>query len=241
VRRRFFVDKFENQRAVLEGEQAHHLGVVLRAQTGQLYELSDGSRVFLGRVEQALRERVEFALLEELPAAEPMLNVTLFLAIVKFDAFEWAIEKATELGVSEIFPLAAERSEKGLVAAAGKRAPRWSKIIFEAAQQSRRVKLPQLRALSKIEDAFTGVSGDALRLFLSEREDVPPLRRVLADTKPTTEVVLAIGPEGGWTDEEAELAHKAGFRKASLGRLILRTETAVIAAMASIAYSLGDS
>jgi 16S rRNA (uracil1498-N3)-methyltransferase len=238
VRRRFFVEQFEGQRALVQGERAHHLGVVLRAQTGQQYELSDGARVYLGRIESVTRDRVEFALLEELPAYEPPVRTTLLLSIVKFDAFEWAIEKATELAVSEIVPLAAARSEKGLLAAAGKRAERWQKIILEAAQQSRRVRLPALQPLSKPETAFFSHK-EQLGVFLSERADARPLRQVL-ETVPAKvpEAILAIGPEGGWTDEEVELAVKSGFREASLGRLILRTETAVVAALASLSYAL---
>src|SRR5713101_7388074 len=133
----------------MEGDAAHHLGRVLRAQTGQLYELSDGERVWLGRIENVGRDRVQFALVEELPAVHPGVEVTLLLAVVKFDAFEWAIEKATELGVSTIVPLAAARSEKSLVAAAGKRAERWKKILAEASQQSRRLCVPALENVAR--------------------------------------------------------------------------------------------
>ena len=130
MRRRFFVDTFDADRAVLTGEAAHHLGRVLRAEPGQLYELSDGTSVRLGKIELSGRDRVEFSLLEPIPARISSLNKTLLLAVVKFDAFEWAIEKATELGVDRIVPLAAERSEKGLLAAVEKRAGRWRKIAF---------------------------------------------------------------------------------------------------------------
>jgi 16S rRNA (uracil1498-N3)-methyltransferase len=238
VRRRFFVEKFDGQRALVSGDRAHHLGVVLRAQAGQLYELSDGARVCLGRVEKVARDSVEFALLEELPAEEPKLHVVLLLSVVKFDAFEWAIEKATELGVSEIVPLATARSEKGLIAAAEKRSERWRKIVLEAAQQSRRVRLPVLQAVARPEAAFAA-RGDRLGIFLSERADAPTLRVALRD-RAAARAVLAIGPEGGWTDEERDAALKAGFQEASLGRLILRTETAVVAALASLPYALGD-
>src|SRR5260370_41292740 len=120
VRRRFFVDKFDGNSAVMEGEAAHHLGRVLRAQTGQLYELSDGERVWLGRIESVGRDRVQFALVEELPAVQASLDITLLLAVVKFYAFEWAIEKATELGVSPIVPLPAHPRQKALPAPAPK-------------------------------------------------------------------------------------------------------------------------
>lgn len=221
----------------MEGEAAHHLGRVLRAQTGQLYELSDGTRVRLGRIESVTRDRVEFALLEELPANQPSFDVTLLLAVVKFDAFEWAIEKATELGVTVIVPLAAARSEKALLAAAAKRAERWRKILLEASQQSRRVRLPVLGEVAEPESAFASCS-EGVRVMLSERAEAWPMRKVL-DGQRATKATLVIGPEGGWTDAELEAARRGGFSEASLGKLILRTETAVVAALAALNYSLG--
>ncbi|MGB2675728.1 MAG: RsmE family RNA methyltransferase [Candidatus Acidiferrum sp.] len=238
MRRRFFVERFEAQRARMEGEAAHHLGRVLRAQPGQLYELSDGQRVWLGRVALLGRDVVEFALVEELPAHQPLLDSTLLLAVVKFDAFEWALEKATELGVTRIVPLAAGRSEKALLVAAPKRAERWKKILLEASQQSRRVSVPLLEPLAKPEAAFTS-RAEALRVLLSEAAEAKPLRVVLAGQQQRA-VVLAIGPEGGWTDAEFASARGAQFREASLGKLILRTETAVVAALASLNFALSS-
>src|SRR6266446_3394610 len=197
MRRRFFVEKFLGKTALMEGEAAHHLGRVLRAQAGQLYELSDGECVWLGRIETVGRDRVQFALVEELPAVHPSVDITLLLAVVKFDAFEWAIEKATELGVSTIVPLAAARSEKSLLAAAAKRAERWRKLLLEASQQSRRVQLPILDSLARPEAAFA-THKDGLRVFLSEAPDAKSLREVLRNQQAKV-AVLAIGPEGGWT------------------------------------------
>ncbi len=223
----------------MEGEAAHHLGRVLRAQTGQLYELSDGQCVWLGRIDSVGQDRVEFALVEELPASQPSVDVTLLLAVVKFDMFEWAIEKATELGVSTIVPLAAARSEKALIAAAGKRAARWKKILLEASQQSRRVRLPVLGDVTKPESTFA-LHKDGLRVMLSEQVDALPLRKVLEGKRAAT-ATLAIGPEGGWTDAEFEAARRSGYQEASLGRLILRVETAVIAGLAAVNYAFeGD-
>jgi 16S rRNA (uracil1498-N3)-methyltransferase len=156
---------------------------------------------------------------------------------VKFDALEWAIEKATELGVNAIVPLAAARSEKGLLAAAAKRAERWERILLEASQQSRRLSVPHLGALAKPEAAFAARKGGAL-VLLSELNTAPPLRTVLAVVKESN-AVLAIGPEGGWTEGELAAAEKGGFRQASLGKLILRSETAVVAALAAMNYALG--
>jgi 16S rRNA (uracil1498-N3)-methyltransferase len=240
VRRRFFVEQFTGNSAAIEGDTAHHLGRVLRAQLGQLYELSDGEHVRLGRIEKVARDRVDFALLEEIPAQPPTIEVTLLLSIVKFESFEWAIEKATELGVSAIVPLAAARSEKALLAAAGKRTERWRKLLAEASQQSRRVRVPVLRELSQPAQVFRAiVDADAVKILLSERPDAWSLRQILQAELPHRQAALAIGPEGGWTDSEFAAAHDSGFRAASLGKLILRTETAVAAALASLNYALG--
>jgi len=239
VRRRFFVEQFIGKTAVVEGDAAHHLGHVLRAQTGQLYELSDGSAAWLARIESVARSRVEFALLEQLPSHESSFDITLLLSVVKFDAFEWAIEKATELGVSRIIPLAAARSEKGLLAAAAKRSQRWQKILLEACQQSRRLRVPLLDNVAKPAQAFDA-QRNKLCILLSERSDAPSFRSSLANATDTKFAALAIGPEGGWTDDELAAARAAGFREASLGQLILRTETAVIAALASLNYALSS-
>jgi 16S rRNA (uracil1498-N3)-methyltransferase len=220
----------------MEGEAAHHLGRVLRAQTGQLYELSDGEHVWVARIESVGRDRVQFVLVEALPAVHPSLDLTLLLAVVKFDAFEWAIEKATELGVSTIVPLAAERSEKALLTACAKRSGRWKKIFLEASQQSRRVRVPLLSDLVRPDIAFASRK-DGLRVILSERATAAPLRKVLEGQR-TKKAIVAIGPEGGWTDREFAAAQNGGFLEASLGRLILRTETAVVAALASLNYGL---
>jgi 16S rRNA (uracil1498-N3)-methyltransferase len=236
MRRRFFVEQFENQQVVMEGEAAHHLGRVLRAQAGQQYELSDGASVWLAEIESVVRDRIQFKLLEALPAHKPALETVLLLAVVKFDAFEWALEKATELAVAEIVPLATERSEKGLLAATVKRAKRWQKILLEASQQSRRVKLPKLHAVAKPEAAFKAFHS-GVQVMLSESAEARPLKMVLRG-KEAERAVLAIGPEGGWTDAEFDAARKAGFAEASLGKLILRTETAVVAALASINFAL---
>ena len=238
MRRRFFVEQFIGRTAVIDGDTAHHLGRVLRAEVGQLYELSDGIAVWLGRIESVARDRIQFALLEEIPAHAPAVDIILLLSIVKFDAFEWAIEKATELGVGMIVPVAASRSEKTLLAAAGKRLDRWEKILVEASQQSRRVRVPAISSPLPLREAFNEAYPLGAKVILSERSNAPALRDVLSAVT-VSQATLAIGPEGGWTDEELTSAGAAGFQEASLGKLILRTETAVVAALASLNYVLG--
>lgn len=263
MRRRFFVENFGPDSATLRGETAEHLGRVLRAEPGQLYELSDGQTVWLGRIDRVhLPKRgdaqIDFALVEPVASREPELRIVLLLSLVKFDRFEWCLEKATELGVTEIVPLAAARTDKPLIAAAAKRRARWEKILVESAQQARRLRPPNLRMgtggdgsgsaaeiLSRRRDAFRECTADR-KIILSERPDAPALRQPLS--APTIDAVsavhpisaaLAVGPEGGWTAEELQSARAAGFVEASLGQNILRTETAVIAAMAILGFALG--
>ena len=238
MRRRFFVDAFAGGTACLTGDAAHHLSRVLRAESGQLYELSDAQSVFLARIERVSSNRVEFALLEELPVPAAPPEISMLLAIVKFDRFEWALEKATELGVTAIVPLAAERSEKALVFAAAKRAARWRKILLESAQQARCLRPPSLHGVTRPASAFVENTA-SLRVLFSERDRAVAVQAVFQEAASKgiesvpQRIALAVGPEGGWTEEEFAAASAAGFREASLGRNILRTETAVIAGLAA--------
>jgi 16S rRNA (uracil1498-N3)-methyltransferase len=239
LRRRFFVGAFADGRARLAGDVAHHLGRVLRAEPGQLYELSDGKCVFLARVERVSGASVDFSLLEKLPDRPASMEIVLLPAIVKFERFEWALEKATELGVNTIVPLAAERSERALVSAAAKRAARWRKILLESAQQARCLRPPALQDVTRPAVAFSE-SAASVKVLLSERSAAVPVGDIfseaaskITDGKVAQRIVLAIGPEGGWTEEEFEGASAAGFREASLGQNILRTETAAIAGLAA--------
>jgi 16S rRNA (uracil1498-N3)-methyltransferase len=263
MRRRFFVDRFERESASLRDEAAEHLGRILRAEQGQLYELSDGQRVWLARVEQVSiskhgPSRIDFALVEPIEAAEPSVHIELLISIVKFDRFEWCLEKATELGVDEIVPLAAARTDKVLIAAAAKRHDRWNRIILESAQQSRRLSPPVLHAASPPDKAFAQSSA-SLKVFLSEHREAQSLRKLLdqdslpvaqallpvrfrsatgSQTQAPPTISLAVGPEGGWTDNEVASSAATGFLEASLGENILRTETAVIASLAVVRFAL---
>lgn len=241
MRRRFFVDHFDDGTATLRGDTAEHLGRVLRAEPGQLYELSDGERVWLGRVERVGllkrgENRVEFSLVEPIAAQEPALRLQLLIALVKFDRFEWCLEKATELGVNEITPLIATRTDKALVGAAGKRHARWEKILLESAQQSRRLRPPKLGEPATPKEVYATCNAEC-RILLSERSDAPAIHEVLSN-ETAGSAAVSIGPEGGWTDGELELARAAEFKEASLGQLVLRTETAVLASLAILHFAL---
>ncbi|MGC2331382.1 MAG: RsmE family RNA methyltransferase [Candidatus Acidiferrales bacterium] len=250
MRRRFFVEQFDSRSAALRGDAAEHLGRVLRAEPGQLYELSDGHAVWLARIERVAlskrgENRIDFALVERVAARESSVQIDLLLSLVKFDRFEWCLEKATELGAREIIPLAAVRTDKALISAAEKRRSRWGKILVESAQQSRRLRPPSVAGVVLPEKAFAQCAA-GVKLFLSERRDTPSIREALDTVNPlgvrdsSRAAAIAIGPEGGWTGEEIAAASAAGFAEVSLGENILRTETAVVAAMAVVSFALGD-
>jgi 16S rRNA (uracil1498-N3)-methyltransferase len=237
TRRRWIADEVSDNCAALTGDHADHLIRVLRARVGQEFDIATGTIVRRGRIVAIKKNRVDFELGQEI-SAEPTLALTLLLAIFKFDRMEWAIEKCTELGASRIVPLIARRTDAHLAAASAKRAQRWRRIAHQAAEQSRRATPPEIAAPIKLQEA-TSLTG-VLRIVLAESEQQTLLRDVLASRPPEAEVLLAVGPEGGWTEEELHLFQKSGWISASLGSTILRAETAAIAATAITTSELAN-
>ena len=236
TRRRWIADEVSGNEAALTGEHAEHLVRVLRARVGQEFDIAAGASVRRGRIVSVQQGRVEFELGEDVPAAETP-TVILLLAIFKFDRMEWAIEKCTELGASRIVPFVARRTDAHLASAAGKRADRWRRIALQAAEQSRRPGASGNRRPDKTARSGEQIVGSH-RIVLSESEPQVLLRDVLAGPS-GAEIVLAIGPEGGWADDELELFKQSGWASASLGSTILRAETAAIAATAITMSELG--
>ena len=231
ARRRFFVDQVRRGQAEITGENAHHLTRVLRVEAGQTFEISDSERVWLASVETARKDLVRFQVSEEIAPGPELPDVTLFLALIKFDRFEVAVEKATELGVRRIVPVEAARSERGLFEGSRGRSGRWIKIAREASEQSRRVRAPEVAGAIKFAEVLKDEA--AHRIFFDERPGAPVLIRAFQPAEGAA-ISLLVGPEGGWTDSEREARGKAGWTGASLGPTVLRAETAVCAALAVI-------
>ncbi len=233
MRRRFFVDEVRSGHAEISGDEARHLTRVLRVEPGQRYEISDNRHVYLAEVDSARKEHVKFRTLEKLPDPEPTVRLILCAALIKFDHFEWMIEKATELGVSEIVPVETIRSERGLERAAHKRLERWRKIAMEASQQSRRAFLPEVAGPEPLEATLARAA--AYRFVLDEEPAGPGLHALLpAQRSVEDSVALLIGPEGGWPDVERQQFLAASWPPVSLGPLNLRAETAALAALAVV-------
>jgi len=235
TRRRWIADEVSGDRAALVGEHADHLVRVLRARVGQDFDIATGQAVRRGQITSVSEGRVEFDLGEEISAAN-LTAITLLLAIFKFDRMEWAIEKCTELGVSRIVPVIAHRTDAHLAAASTRRTERWRRIATQAAEQSRRSAPPEIAPPIKLPDALKIPEG--LRIVLAESEQQTLLRDVLKPSAARAGITLAIGPEGGWTEDELQSFQKAGWISASLGTTILRAETAAIAATAVVSSAL---
>ena len=143
TRRRFIADSWTATTASLTGDQAIHLARVLRAEPGQIYDIVSNGFLHRAEITSVSEKKVNFTLHEEL-SSDAALPLHLLLAVFKFDHMEWAIEKATELGIARITPILARRTEKHLAQAALKRSERWRRIALEASKQSRRTTIPEI-------------------------------------------------------------------------------------------------
>lgn len=241
TRRRWIAEQWDEATASITGAQAVHLARVLRAQPGMEADVVAGGHVFHAEVAAVLSNEIRFNLVTEVQA-DPALPVTLVMAVYKFDRMEWAIEKATELGVAAIAPVIAQRTEKHLAQSAEKRAARWRRIAHEAAQQSRRSDVPIIHQPSSLA-TFVKAPSNAARIVLAEQESTTSLRRLVdeaieaaGDEMPGMEI--AVGPEGGWAPAEEALFDASAWKAATLGPRILRAETAAIAALSVVASGL---
>src|ERR1700693_466439 len=208
TRRRFIADEVSGDRAALVGEHADHLARVLRARSGEDFDIATGAAVRRGRITSVRGDRVEFELNEVVSAAR-LSEITLLLAVFKFDRMEWAIEKCTELGVSRIVPVIARRADTHLAGVHTKRVERWQRIVRQASEQSRRTAPPEIAAPLKVAEALNLQS--TLRIVLVESEERPWLRDVVKPPPANGGIVIAVGPEGGWTEDELHSFQQAGW------------------------------
>jgi 16S rRNA (uracil1498-N3)-methyltransferase len=233
TRRRWIADDFSSHHASLMGQNAAHLARVLRARAGQEYDIVCGDLVRLGTIVSVTEERVEFVLGDAV-SSKSEREIVLVMAVYKFDRMEWAIEKCTELGATRIIPVIARRTDAHLATAAAKRVERWRRIAHEAAQQSRRQRVPQIDEAVKLKSALTVEA--PTRLLLNENERSENFSDALSGAG--SPLAFAVGPEGGWAEEELGQFSVAGWRSVTLGSQILRAETAAIAALAGVAALL---
>lgn len=217
---------------VLNGDSFHHLSV-LRLRVGDEVLLLDGSGNLARAILRSVsRSSAQAEVLERWTEGEDLLPLRLIQGLPRGEKFEWLLEKGVELGISTFTPVITERSQ-----VRGEKFSRWQKIIQEAARQSRRPLLPSLEEFKSLSEALQKTT-EELRLMLWEDGSLP-LNAVLPDAAPAS-CVLLVGPEGGFSGAEAQAAAAAGFLPVSLGKRILRTETAGMAVAAVLQNRYGD-
>lgn len=243
---RLFVEpaKLTDEIVVLADEDHRYLTRVLRLGVDDAVTLFDGKSVeATARITRVGPRALELKIEERhAVSAIDRPHVTVIQALAKGDKLDLVVQKATELGAARIIPVTTTRAIQRLDANTLRtmsRRSRWQKIAREAARQSGRLDVPEVEAVTALTTAMQASPKDALKLLLWEGARQTTLRSVLPDEAPQ-QIVIAIGPEGGFTVEEVEAARHAGFVPVGLGPRILRTETAALVVLAILGYALGD-
>jgi 16S rRNA (uracil1498-N3)-methyltransferase len=241
--RRFFVEPgtVQGRQVSLGQELVHRLARVLRMRPGEQFVLFDGSgREWVMELKDVSRRSALATVVGHAePPPEPQVSVVLYMCLIKEPRFELVLEKATELGVGAIVPVVAKRSVVRPWKEGGAKQERWWRLVVEATEQCGRARPPDLLAPIPFAQAVRQARG--LRLLPWEREAQQGLREALRRWEvDRRQVSVLIGPEGGLEVEEVEMAQEAGFQVVSMGRRILRAETAALAALAVIMYETGE-
>jgi 16S rRNA (uracil1498-N3)-methyltransferase len=252
TRRRFYAPTVAfapDERSLLLGaDETRHLRDVLRSRAGdEVYVFDGDGREFRCEVAAIEREGTQLNVLEEVTPASPEspINLTLVVALLKGEKFELVLQKATELGVSRVIPLEAQRADVKLhdTHDGNKRVTRWQRIALEAAKQSGRARVPQISAPQGLASILAQLSkespGNHVRLMLSERGGESWEPAIGGFDRPQT-IIALVGPEGGWTDEEIDLARQANFHIVTLGGRMMRAETAAVVITALLQHRFGD-
>jgi 16S rRNA (uracil1498-N3)-methyltransferase len=229
----------------LHGETARQIQTVLRLRPGDEITVLDNSGLeWQVRLSELRKNEVQGQVISQQAAlGEPRLQLTLYQGLLKAQKFEWVLQKGTELGISRFVPTLCQRSVIGKADDVAGKGARWERIIREAAEQSGRGRLPRLEAALSLAAAIKAASQptEPAPLLIMPWEEAADLtlNSVLVEVKPAA-VGVFIGPEGGFTAAEAGLAREAGVRLVTLGRRILRAETAALAVCAAILYEMGE-
>lgn len=237
------------QTVTIEGDDAHHLIRVMRADIGDKIICSNGvDREVLARISELDKGRVTAEIVEELPMdAEAAVQVWIAQSLPKGDKMELIIQKGTEIGAARFLPFLSERTIVQYDAKKeAKRSERWQKIAKEAAEQAHRNRVPQVDSVYSWKQLLQRAKEADVAWICYEKEDgqqlKPAIQEAQAEGKlgPGKQVLIAVGPEGGFTEQEIKQAEEAGFASVSLGARILRTETAAMVGLTCLFYETGE-
>jgi 16S rRNA (uracil1498-N3)-methyltransferase len=241
---RFYVPQPRIEKGMLriEGDEVRHIRRVLRLRTGDEIIVFDGSaKEYEGMIVEdgpssvVIRVQNIFSSKKESP-----LEITLVQSVLKGEKMDYLIQKATELGVKEIIPFFSSRSIPLLEKSKSlRRHRRWERIAIEASKQSGRGVIPKIEPLQDYSEMLQNIPPDFLRLILWEKEGAR-LKEVLAGLKEKIKIFFIVGPEGGLSQEEVDLAKEKGFIPITLGKRILRSETASLSLLSILQYEWGD-
>jgi 16S rRNA (uracil1498-N3)-methyltransferase len=242
---RFFLPRkqIHDGHGIVDGQELEHLRKVLRLKPGDPITVFDES----GREHEAVirslsaeQGRVEILHSHDAQRESP-LQITLAVGLTKGDKLDFVVEKATELGVQVIIPFSSAFSVPKLDARKiATRTERWQKIALSATKQCGRTRVPQIEPLCSLQEWLARSQPQGVKLFFWEKEAQCSLRQLHEKYSSAQTVLLTIGPEGGFSAEEAELARRCGFELAHLGRRILRAETAALTALTLVQFLWGD-
>jgi len=239
--RRFLVekDRISGNRAFLKEDEARHIGKVLRLGVGDtIYLLDEEGSTYHAVITARDAKTVEVEIVEKITAPkEPSMEIVLGQAIPKAQKMDLIVQKATELGVSSIIPCLSDRSVPLLDAERSLRKQmRWQKVAAEATKQCGRTIVPQVDAIIPFRGLLNRWDENSLKIMLWEDEKNSTLKDLLKTHQPSARVVILVGPEGGFSAQEVAMAREAGFHTVSLGKYILRTETAGMSLLSIVHY-----
>jgi len=239
--RRFLVekDRISGNRAFLKEDEARHIGKVLRLGVGDtIYLLDEEGSTYHAMITARDAKTVEVEIVEKIPPQkETSMEIVLGQAIPKAQKMDLIVQKATELGVSSIIPFLSDRSVPLLDAERSlRKRMRWQKVAVEATKQCGRTIVPQVDAIIPFRGLLNRWDENSLKIMLWEDEKNNTLKDLLKTHQPSARVVILVGPEGGFSGQEVNMAREAGFHTVSLGKYILRTETAGMSLLSIVHY-----
>ncbi|SEB40872.1 16S rRNA (uracil(1498)-N(3))-methyltransferase [Paenibacillus sp. GP183] len=245
---RYFLrpDQFQGQIVTIEGDDAHHLQRVMRAEVGDEVICSNGKdREARVRITSLDKSSITGEAVEELPMnAEPAVKVWIAQSLPKGDKMEIVIQKGTEIGAARFLPFLSERTVVQYDAKKeAKRTERWQKIAKEAAEQAHRNRVPEVESVLSWKQLLRQADQVDAAWICYEKEDGKQLRTAIQEaleTEKAMSFLFAVGPEGGFTEQEIQQAEAAGFISVSLGKRILRTETAAMVGLTCLLYETGE-
>ncbi|WP_018756754.1 RsmE family RNA methyltransferase [Paenibacillus terrigena] len=248
---RYFIapEQFGEHSVMITGDDAHHISKVMRARVGEKFIVSDGaSQEALVEITDIEASGVTAVIVERIALTqEPWLQVTVAQSLPKGDKMETVIQKCTEIGAVRFIPYISERTIVQYDAKKeAKRIERWGKIAKEAAEQAHRNRVPEVESTSTWKQMLARIASYDLVLFCYEKEEGLQLRDVVQpfiagmDRNLAAQVLVMVGPEGGFTVQEMEAAEAAGAKSVGLGRRILRTETAAMVGLTCLLYESGE-